>query len=299
MKQKMHTSKKTSKHGKWPIIGIAVVIVLLAAGIWAVVSAVKTEEPPEETEQPVQTAENSIEPTENKITSDTAQPEISIQVDAIPEQSDAPAVILPPEQSTNVEMVQEITFPYHVPNTELIVEEVVSYDGIFLEDGSDTEISGVTALILKNNSEYDAEYIDLTMERSGVTLTFQASAIPSGGTVVVQEANQTPYQGGGYANCRASVAYLEKFEHSETEIKVEDMGNSVLKVTNLTQENIPCVRIFYKFYLEEKEAYVGGIAYTAKITDLKAGASIEVSPTHYVSGSSQIMMVRTYSSAED
>lgn len=152
MKQKMHTSKKTSKHGKWPIIGIAVVIVLLAAGIWAVVSAVKTEEPPEETEQPVQTAENSIEPTENKITSDTAQPEISIQVDAIPEQSDAPAVILPPEQSTNVEMVQEITFPYHVPNTELIVEEVVSYDGIFLEDGSDTEISGVTALILKNNS---------------------------------------------------------------------------------------------------------------------------------------------------
>ena len=85
---------------------------------------------------------------------------------------------------------------------------------------------------------------------------------------------------------------------SADQVKVEETENGSLLVTNLTDEEIPCVRIFYKFYMEEEEAYVGGITYTAKLTGLSAGGSQTVSPSHYAAGSSRVMMVRTYDSAE-
>ena len=47
-----------------------------------------------------------------------------------------------------------------------------------------------------------------------------------------------------------------------------------------------------------KDGYVGGITYTSKIKNLGAGKSCTVNPTHYVAGSSKVMMVRTYETAE-
>ena len=88
------------------------------------------------------------------------------------------------------------------------------------------------------------------------------------------------------------------FEMSEEQVQVQENGDQSLTVSNLTNEDIPAVRIFYKFYMEEEETYVGGITYTAKLTDLKAGESRKITPSHYVSGYSRVMMVRTYDTAE-
>jgi hypothetical protein len=46
--------------------------------------------------------------------------------------------------------------------------------------------------------------------------------------------------------------------------------------------------------MEDTHAYVGGITYTAKISNLKANESIVITPSHYASGASKVMMVRTY-----
>ena len=81
---------------------------------------------------------------------------------------------------------------------------------------------------------------------------------------------------------------------SKDKVKVKETKNGKLKVTNLTSKKIPCIRVFYKFYENKSEAYVGGIAYTAKITDLKAKESIEIQPSHYEKGGSKVIMVRTY-----
>ena len=85
---------------------------------------------------------------------------------------------------------------------------------------------------------------------------------------------------------------------SEDKVQVEESGEQSLTVTNLTDEDIPAVRVFYKFYMEDEGTYVGGITYTAKITNLGAGASQTITPSHYVQGSSRVMMVRTYDTAE-
>lgn len=207
-----------------------------------------------------------------------------------------PAESLAPSSAGNVSAGNSL--PYAIPDTGLVVRQFSSYDGIFLEDGKDAAITGVTVMVLTNTGASGVEYASVTVERDGEILHFQASAIPGGATIVVQEAEQTPYRQGTYTNCKADAAVLDKFEMSEDAVRVEEAEDHSLIVTNLTGETIPAVRIFYKFYMEEENAYVGGITYNAKITDLAAGESRNVTPSHYAKGFSRIVMVRTYETAD-
>lgn len=240
-------------------------------------------------------------------------PESSLEESSFSEESESESAsasenTVPAEQHTNpVEssapssagnVSAGISLPYVIPDTGLVVWQFSGYDGIFLEDGKDAAITGVTVMVLTNTGASGVEYASITVERDGEILHFQASAIPGGATIVVQEAEQTPYRQGTYTNCKADAAVLDKFEMSEDTVRVEEAEDHSLIVTNLTGETIPAVRIFYKFYMEEENVYVGGITYNAKITDLAAGESRNVTPSHYAKGFSRVVMVRTYETAD-
>lgn len=196
------------------------------------------------------------------------------------------------------EGVKGMEFPYSIPGSNLLVRSIASYDGSSIEDGSDSDISGVTVMVVENIGKNQVEYAEISLDRDGKTLRFEVSALPAGGMAVVQESNKVLFQEGNYTDCMATVAEVEDFTMSEDKIRVEETGEQEITVTNLTDQEIPTVRIFYKFYMEDEDTYVGGITYTAKITDLQAGDSQVIQPSHYLKGSSRIMMVRTYDTAE-
>ena len=189
---------------------------------------------------------------------------------------------------------QGISFPYAIGDTGLTLKKLGSYDGIYIEDGSDTQVSNVCVILLENTRDTVAEYAKVSLTLEGRTLTFEASAIPPKATVVVQESQKAAWSEGTCYSCTADVARLDAFQLSQDQVKVEDNGDGSLTVTNLTDQEIPAVRLFYKFYMPEEDVYVGGIAYTAKITELAGKASVTVTPSHYVSGSAKVLMVRTY-----
>ena len=85
-------------------------------------------------------------------------------------------------------------------------------------------------------------------------------------------------------------------EMSESEVKVTDNGNNTLTIQNLTNETIPTVRVFYKYYMKNEGLFVGGIAFTVRISRLGAGASVTIQPSHYTSQTSRVVMVLTYDS---
>lgn len=175
-----------------------------------------------------------------------------------------------------------------------MIQKIAAYDGVFLEDGTDEEITGVAAMVLENTGETAVEYTRISLNAGGETWSFEATAIPAGQTVVVQEADRAAYRDAVLTGCTADVAELEAMEMSEDQVRVTDNGDNSLTVTNLTQEPIVCVRVFYKYYMEDLDVYVGGIAYTAKVTDLQPGEEVQIIPSHYAAGSSRIVMVRTY-----
>lgn len=193
---------------------------------------------------------------------------------------------------------QTLHFPYTIPNTGLVIERLDGYDGVYLEDGTDAEITGVTAMVLKNTLKQDIEYAGIHLYGEETTLQFTASAIPAGATVIVQEQTKTPYHNRSYTACTADVTEPGKLEQSAQQIQITENGEQSLTVTNLTDAPIACVRVFYKFYMEEEQAYVGGITYNAKLTNLAAGSSQTISPSHYASGYSRVVMVRTYEADE-
>ena len=126
---------------------------------------------------------------------------------------------------------------------------------------------------------------------------FDVSSLPANSSAVIMEKNKAPldksksitYGGttGGYTN---------KLEKAST-IKYQKVDNNGIKVTNKSDKNIPCVRIFYK-YKSSEGYYIGGITYTAKINNLKAGASQTIYPSHFDSNGGEIMMIKTYTTAQ-
>ena len=185
-------------------------------------------------------------------------------------------------------------FPYSIHGSNLVIEQMNSYDGIFFEDGSDKDVTNVTAMVLTNTGDACIEYVDITIERNGVELKFTASAIEAGGTVIVLEAGGKQFSNGKYSKCVAEFATMTEMEMSLDQVRVEETAEGGLLVTNIAEKDIPCVRIFYKFYMYDSDVYVGGITYTAKIVDLAAGDSCVVTPSHYLQGYSKVVMVKTY-----
>ena len=189
---------------------------------------------------------------------------------------------------------EEIVFPYEIPGTGLIVERIEPYSGEYFEDGSNSNVEDIAAMLLTNKSSSNIEYAEISIMSGDEQLNFSASAIPEGMTVVIQEQNKKGIQSNTYKKCKATVAEKETFEKNEDIIKIEETEAGSLKVTNLTSSDISCVRVFYKYYMQDANVYVGGITYNAKITDLKANEEREVAPKHYIKDYSKILMVRVY-----
>ena len=204
----------------------------------------------------------------------------------------------PTVSTTQSSAVDLVKIPYTIPGTTLTIRKIDGYTGLFLEDGSDRDIENVTAIVLTNSGSKDVELAQIQLLRDGTPLTFTASCIPAGATVMVQEANATAYREGLYTAVSANVTDPAPLGFSSESVGLVENADGTLTITNLTDKTIPAVRVFYKFYMAEEKAYVGGITYTAKLTDLAPGASQTVSPSHYGEGASKVVMVRTYESDE-
>ena len=199
------------------------------------------------------------------------------------------------QNTNNKDNSQEVKiFPYNIPDTGLVINKIESYSGEYFEDGSNSNVSSVATMLLTNNSSSNIEYGEIYVKSGKETLTFVVSGLPKGKNIIVQEKNKKTYDGSTDIVCTATVATLDEFEKNEKLIKIEETDKGAIKVTNVSDKDIPTVRIFYKYYMDDEEIYVGGITYTAKISNLKKNDTQEVFPKHYVNGYSEILMVRLY-----
>lgn len=191
-----------------------------------------------------------------------------------------------------------VSFPAALSDTGVVVQNITSYSGIFLEDGSDADTGNVAIAAVANTSGSDVEAVAFSVQESGQTLTFEGSAIPAGATIIIQEKNGLPYGGGVCSELSGAASGATKFEMSDSTVSVDEQEDGSLRVQNLTGNDLPCLRVFYKFYLPEENAFVGGITYNSKITELKANDSVIITPSHYSKGNSKVVMVRTYNTAD-
>ena len=188
--------------------------------------------------------------------------------------------------------IPTISFPYELSGSDLVVERIQSYSGYYIEDASDSDVSGVAAIVLTNNGKDDLEFAGIGISQGDRSLAFSASQIPAGATVIVLEQNKSAFSSDPYYSATATTTPVEKFEMSEELVTVKDNGDNSLIVSNVSDKTLSEVKIFFKNYLADEDVYVGGITYTITMTEqLEPGASIGVSASHYDSKFSKVVEV--------
>ena len=213
-----------------------------------------------------------------------------------PPQDQPPSVVIPPEKDPETGEEIGISFPCTIPGYDISIEKMGPYSGIFVEDGSNANVKNVAMLMVKNNGDYPVEYIQIRVLCGQEELLFDVSALPAGERLVVQEKTGKTILAEKAISASALVVRRADMEMSESKVQVVDNGDNTLTVKNLSNETIPTIRVFYKYYMEDENLFIGGIAFTVRVSMLGAGASVEIQPSHYASRTSRVVMILTYDS---
>ena len=192
---------------------------------------------------------------------------------------------------------QKVSSNFKPSDADITIQRINGYSGIYIEDGSDKEVSNVAAIQVKNNSKKAIEFAQIQLYNGDKKLVFDVTSLPANASAVVMEKNKATFNSSsGVTYGGTTASYVSSLEKVST-VKCEKVSNNGIKVTNKSKKDIPCVRIFYK-YKSSEGYYVGGITYTAKIENLKAGESQTVYPSHFDSEGGEIMMVKTYTTTD-
>lgn len=189
-----------------------------------------------------------------------------------------------------------IVFPCEVPGYQLRLERLAPYQGLYVEDGTNVQVDDVAMLLVSNQGDYPVEYAQIAVQYGTDLLVFDISALPVGERLVVQEKNGKSIPAGQPHYAKALVVRRADMEMSRDQVQVTDNGDNTLTITNLTDATIPAVRVFYKYFMENEDVFVGGIAFAVRVEDLEPHASVTIQPSHYTSKTGHVVMVQTYDS---
>lgn len=214
--------------------------------------------------------------------------------EAVPPPEDLPPTVDLPTVTDPETGETSISFPCEVPGYGLTIHRLAPYSGMYVEDGTNATVENVAMLMVSNDSDYPIEFAQIAVQYGGETLTFDISALPKGEKMVVQEKNGKAVPADKAQKADALVVRRAAMEMSRDQVEVTDNGDNTLTIRNVSGELIPTVRVFYKYYMEDEDVFVGGIAFTVRITRLQADSAVTIQPSHFASKTGRVVMVLTY-----
>ncbi len=209
---------------------------------------------------------------------------------ARPSETEKPTITEPLPTVTPLQDAQE-GLPWSFQYTSLVAQALVYYDGPYWENGATEDVFGVAALLLQNTSTIGIEYARVQLTQDGQELIFDATYIPPKASVLILEENQAPFSDGPVTDCQCKTVIPGNFDMEQRQVEVNDNGLTGLSVTNLTEETLSRVRVYYKHYYAPEDLYQGGITYSVMLTELLPGETRMLRPYRYAAGYSKAVAV--------
>ncbi len=197
------------------------------------------------------------------------------------------------EQSTTFSEMETVSFPCTISGTNLLIEGMGMYEGPFPEDASNTPVTDVAALRIKNCSQNPIERGAVVLEIEGERYVFEIYGIPPGESVFVCELDKKGFTPQPVTAC-SGWAVEDVWLDTQSLLNIEQTGMGTLKITNISNQTLPYVQLLYKSYDMESGVYIGGILHTLDILSLQPGESRTVTPYRYVRGYSRIVTVKLH-----
>ena len=186
--------------------------------------------------------------------------------------------------------VEELTFPYTLPDSGLVVEGTVAYTGAYMEDGSGDAVTDVTGLVVCNPGQRMVRFGAIALEQEGKQLYFFVYCLPPGAKCLILEKNRSPYSRKNVTECRELTMRWEYQDLHSEQLCYVGFGEQ-LTLINHSSKQMQHVTLWYKQYDHEKECYLGGVAYSAHVFWLKEQEQRTLTPEHYHAGSAKVVTV--------
>lgn len=189
------------------------------------------------------------------------------------------------------ETVSRYTLPMEVPGTCLLAEQIVMYEGVYLEEPQSDETVSVAALLLRNIGEYGIVRATVILDSEDAQFIFEADTIPPGEAVLILEKNKRAFGPEKFSACTGS-AVSDTSDWNEAdfvEITCVDMG--AVTVSNRTNMVLGNILLYYKNYMADPGFYVGGHSHMYLIERLEPGQTICINPVYYAKGYSRFARI--------
>lgn len=174
---------------------------------------------------------------------------------------------------------------------EIFVEESYNYDGNFVEDGSDKEVSNVWTLKVSNYSNQDIQFLRIKAQKDNDVGVFDITTLKANSSVIVMESNalECPNNSEDYQYDIENLAYFQTEISLHSDIFKVMAKDNWIKLENISTQDINSdIYVYFKNY--EDDIYQGGITYRVKFAGgIKAGATVEMQSQHYSSKKSKIL----------
>ena len=187
-------------------------------------------------------------------------------------QSVGAQVINPTEETT-------ISLPCAPENWNLVAEKLISYDGPYIEDGTNAPVSAVAGLVLHNAGDRGISFAVLALEQGNKTTYFTVTWLPPGERVLVLAMEQAAYTCESITGCRVLGIRWDDF--ASAQVEVSDCPENGSEVTNLTAKRQEGICLRFKQYMKECDMYFGGITQCVQLSVLTPGETCRIFPEEF------------------
>lgn len=173
----------------------------------------------------------------------------------------------------------------------LKIVQMGEYNGPYLEDGSNEEVSGIQMIVLENTTKQDLQYAEINVEHKDKIAEYAVTNIPAGGKVLVLEKNRMESTKKTVKNTSLNnVVFLDEMPLYKNTVEIQGM-DGIINVKNISANDIR--NDFYIYYKNiNEEMYLGGITYRVKIEGgLKTGEIRQLGANHFKAVGCEILMV--------
>lgn len=230
-------------------------------------------------------------PTETTAPVETTAPAASTEPEetTLPPETTAPPET-EPEETIQISHVEELSMDL---GEGLMIQDIGSYTGVFMEDGSDEIVSRVLMIVVKNTGDRTLQYAEITLEGECGTANFTVSTLLPGASCVLLELDRMEYPGeDAFTASRArNVAFFQE-EPTMCADKIEIQTlNGAMNITNVSGEEITGdVVVYYKN--SSSDMFYGGITYRVRITGgMQVDEIKQIISDHFSATGSTILFV--------
>ncbi len=155
------------------------------------------------------------------------------------------------------------------------IEEVFSYTGAYVEDGSNAECENICAVRLYNGGATHYQYLKFTVTTADGVCTYAASTLFAGARMTVLCQEKTAFTSEKLLDSELLAAaefnepptvHLDTLEITYTE--------GFINVKNLTDGPLNGVYVYYKD--TDDAGFLGGITYRSLFGDIPAGGTVQM-----------------------